>query len=79
MSHTLTNRAQRSSLISFRRLALNVCVCEADKKPAIELPFAQVLFPRVWAQDDFHTAFQEAELAQVKSRRQQEYNSFQQR
>ncbi|XP_064778334.1 beta-1,4 N-acetylgalactosaminyltransferase 1-like isoform X2 [Oncorhynchus masou masou] len=61
------------------RLALNVCVCEADKKPAIDLPFAQVLFPRVWAQDDFHTAFQEAELAQVKSRRQQEYNSFQQR
>ncbi|KAL1020909.1 hypothetical protein UPYG_G00006270 [Umbra pygmaea] len=61
------------------RLALNGCVCEADKKPAIDLPFAQLLFPRVWAQNDFHTAFQEAELAKVKSRRQQEFNSFRQR
>ncbi|XP_010873414.1 beta-1,4 N-acetylgalactosaminyltransferase 1a [Esox lucius] len=61
------------------RLAVNGCVCEADKKPAIDLPFAQVLFPRVWAQDDFHTAFQRAELAKVKNRRKQEFNSLLQR
>ncbi|KAJ8017052.1 hypothetical protein DPEC_G00013750 [Dallia pectoralis] len=61
------------------RLALNGCVCEADKKPAIDLPFSQVLFPRVWVQDNFHTAFQEAELAKVKLRRKQEFNSLQQR
>ncbi|XP_068170698.1 beta-1,4 N-acetylgalactosaminyltransferase 1 isoform X1 [Antennarius striatus] len=58
-------------------LARNGCVCEGDSG-GVHLPFAQLLFPRVSAQP-LHTAFEAAELEEVKRRRAKEYKSFQKR
>ncbi|XP_076132243.1 beta-1,4 N-acetylgalactosaminyltransferase 1a isoform X1 [Alosa pseudoharengus] len=58
-------------------LAHNGCVCEGETR-SINLPYANLLFPRVSAQN-LHTAFKESELEEVKRRRAQEYNSFQKR
>lgn len=44
----------------------------------MNLPFAQLLFPRVSAQL-LHTAFSASELEEVKRRRAKEYESFQKR
>lgn len=58
-------------------LARNGCVCEGDSG-GINLPFAQLLFPRVSAHP-LHTAFKSSELEEMKKRRAQEYKSFQKR
>lgn len=58
-------------------LSRNSCVCEGDSG-GINLPFAQLLFPRVSAHP-LHTAFKPSELDELKRRRAQEYHSFQKR
>ncbi|XP_042372901.1 beta-1,4 N-acetylgalactosaminyltransferase 1-like, partial [Plectropomus leopardus] len=58
-------------------LARNGCVCEGESG-GINLPFAQLLFPRVSAHP-LHTAFEASELEEMKRRRAKEYNSFQKR
>ncbi|XP_059924446.1 beta-1,4 N-acetylgalactosaminyltransferase 1 [Gadus macrocephalus] len=58
-------------------LARNGCVCEG-KSAAVNLPFSQLLFPRVSA-SALHTAFQASELEALKERRAKEYHSFQTR
>lgn len=58
-------------------LARNGCVCEGDSG-GVNLPFAQLLFPRVSAQP-LHTAFNATELEEIKERRAKEYRSFQKR
>lgn len=58
-------------------LSRNSCVCEGDSG-GINLPFAQLLFPRVSAHP-LHTAFSPSELDELKRRRAQEYHSFQKR
>ncbi|XP_051996274.1 beta-1,4 N-acetylgalactosaminyltransferase 1-like isoform X1 [Xyrauchen texanus] len=60
-----------------RLLARNGCVCEGESR-GVNLPFAQMLFPRVSAHP-LHTAFQASQLAQIKKRRAKEYQSFQMR
>ncbi|KAM4610793.1 beta-1,4 N-acetylgalactosaminyltransferase 1a [Polymixia lowei] len=61
------------------RLAQITCECKADKE-TIRLPFSNLLFPRVWAHN-LHLAFlgTDPDPEAVKSRRAQEYNSFQRR
>lgn len=56
------------------RLPLNGCVCESEKK-SMELPFSNLLFPRVWAHN-LTAAFPDADREIVKSHRAQEYDSF---
>lgn len=56
-------------------LARNDCVCEGDSG-GVNLPFAQLLFPRVSAHP-LHTAFDPSELEDMKVRRAKEYKSFQ--
>ncbi|XP_036389167.1 beta-1,4 N-acetylgalactosaminyltransferase 1a [Megalops cyprinoides] len=56
-------------------LVHNSCVCEGEPKH-INLPFMNLLFPRVSAQS-LHTAFNAAELPEIKHRRAQEYRNFQ--
>ena len=58
-------------------MARNGCVCEG-KSAAVNLPFSQLLFPRVSA-SALHTAFQASELEALKERRAKEYHSFQTR
>ncbi|KAJ0068421.1 hypothetical protein NL108_008372, partial [Boleophthalmus pectinirostris] len=58
-------------------LSRNSCVCEGDSG-GLNLPFAQLLFPRVSAHS-LHTAFRPSELDELKRRRAQEYQSFQKR
>ncbi|XP_029682483.1 beta-1,4 N-acetylgalactosaminyltransferase 1 isoform X1 [Takifugu rubripes] len=58
-------------------LARNGCVCEGEGR-GVNLPFAQLLFPRVSAQP-LHTAFDASELEDIKKRRAKEYQSFQKR
>ncbi|KAG7493716.1 beta-1,4 N-acetylgalactosaminyltransferase 1 [Solea senegalensis] len=58
-------------------LAQNGCVCEGERG-GVNLPFAQLLFPRVSAQP-LHTAFEASELEEIKRRRAKEYDSFQKR
>ncbi|XP_063064720.1 beta-1,4 N-acetylgalactosaminyltransferase 1a [Engraulis encrasicolus] len=58
-------------------LARNGCVCEGDER-TINIPYANLLFPRVSAQN-LNTAFKDSELDEVKRRRAQEYSSFQKR
>ncbi|KAL4655527.1 beta-1,4 N-acetylgalactosaminyltransferase 1 [Arapaima gigas] len=58
-------------------LARNGCVCESEGS-GMNLPFSQLLFPRVSAHP-LHTAFKASELGEVKRRRAQEYHSFQMR
>ncbi|XP_067316106.1 beta-1,4 N-acetylgalactosaminyltransferase 1 [Pseudorasbora parva] len=60
-----------------RLLARNGCVCEGESR-GINLPFAQLLFPRVSAHP-LHTAFQASQLHEMKKRRAKEYQSFQMR
>ncbi|TRZ02518.1 hypothetical protein DNTS_026573 [Danionella cerebrum] len=60
-----------------RLLARNGCVCEGESR-GLNLPFAQLLFPRVSAHP-LHTAFQASQLHQMKKRRAKEYQSFQMR
>ncbi|CAG06762.1 unnamed protein product [Tetraodon nigroviridis] len=58
-------------------LARNGCVCEGESG-GVNLPFAQLLFPRVSAQL-LHTAFNASQLEEVKQRRAKEFQSFQKR
>lgn len=58
-------------------LARNGCACEGDSG-GLNLPFAQLLFPRVSAHP-LHTAFEASELEEIKRRRAKEYKSFQKR
>uniref|UniRef100_A0A1A8GZ76 Beta-1,4 N-acetylgalactosaminyltransferase n=1 Tax=Nothobranchius korthausae TaxID=1143690 RepID=A0A1A8GZ76_9TELE len=58
-------------------LARNGCVCEGESG-GVNLPFAQLLFPRVSAHP-LHTAFDASELEEMKKRRAKEYKSFQSR
>ncbi|KAM4588998.1 beta-1,4 N-acetylgalactosaminyltransferase 1 [Odontesthes bonariensis] len=58
-------------------LARNGCVCEGDSG-GVNLPFAQLLFPRVSAHP-LYTAFDSSELEEMKTRRAKEYKSFQSR
>uniref|UniRef100_A0A3B4A046 Beta-1,4 N-acetylgalactosaminyltransferase n=1 Tax=Periophthalmus magnuspinnatus TaxID=409849 RepID=A0A3B4A046_9GOBI len=58
-------------------LSRNSCVCEGDSG-GFNLPFSQLLFPRVSAHP-LHTAFRPSELDELKRRRAQEYQSFQKR
>uniref|UniRef100_A0A3B3TWC2 Beta-1,4-N-acetyl-galactosaminyltransferase 1 n=1 Tax=Poecilia latipinna TaxID=48699 RepID=A0A3B3TWC2_9TELE len=58
-------------------LARNGCICEGES-PGVNLPFAQLLFPRVSAHS-LHTAFDASELEEMKMRRAKEYRGFQQR
>lgn len=58
-------------------LARNGCLCEGETR-SINLPYAQLLFPRVLAQN-LQTAYKDSELEEVKRRRAQEYQSFQRR
>lgn len=58
-------------------LARNGCACESDSG-GLNLPFAQLLFPRVSAHP-LHTAFEASELEEIKRRRAKEYKSFQKR
>lgn len=58
-------------------LARNGCVCEGEGG-GVNLPFAQLLFPRVSALA-LHTAFNASELEDVKKRRAKEFKSFQER
>ncbi|XP_017271130.1 beta-1,4 N-acetylgalactosaminyltransferase 1 [Kryptolebias marmoratus] len=58
-------------------LARNGCVCEGESG-GVNLPFAQLLFPRVSAHP-LHTAFDASELEEMKTRRAKEYKSFQSR
>ncbi|XP_008317074.1 beta-1,4 N-acetylgalactosaminyltransferase 1a [Cynoglossus semilaevis] len=62
-----------------RQLALNSCVCVADKE-SFQLPFSNLLFPRVWAYN-VDAAYLEShhDSEGVKRHRAQEYNSFQRR
>ncbi|XP_071759370.1 beta-1,4 N-acetylgalactosaminyltransferase 1a isoform X1 [Centroberyx gerrardi] len=61
------------------RLAQNVCVCEADKE-TFHLPFSHLLFTRVWAHNlDLAFLGSNPDPEGVKSRRAQEYSSFQRR
>ncbi|XP_073326150.1 beta-1,4 N-acetylgalactosaminyltransferase 1a [Pagrus major] len=61
------------------RLALNTCVCLADKE-TLHLPFSNLLFPRAWAHN-VSQAFLEShpDPEGAKRHRAQEYNSFQRR
>ncbi|XP_070766188.1 beta-1,4 N-acetylgalactosaminyltransferase 1a [Enoplosus armatus] len=61
------------------RLAQNTCVCLADKE-TFQLPFSNLLFPRVWARN-LNLAFLEShpDPEGVKRHRAQEYSSFQRR
>nr|XP_046167750.1 beta-1,4 N-acetylgalactosaminyltransferase 1-like isoform X1 [Oncorhynchus gorbuscha] len=75
---------QRSANIPYRLkesvaglLARNGCVCEGESG-GVNLPFAQLLFPRVSAHP-LHTAFDASELEEMKRRRAKEYQSFQMR
>lgn len=58
-------------------LARNGCVCEGETG-GMNLPFAQLLFPRVSAHP-MHTAFEASELDEMKKRRAKEYQGFQMR
>ncbi|XP_029008046.1 beta-1,4 N-acetylgalactosaminyltransferase 1 [Betta splendens] len=58
-------------------LARNGCMCEGEAG-GVNLPFAQLLFPRVSAHP-LHTAFEAPELEEMKRRRAKEYESFQRR
>ncbi|XP_037346540.2 beta-1,4 N-acetylgalactosaminyltransferase 1 isoform X1 [Pungitius pungitius] len=58
-------------------LARNGCVCEGESG-GLNLPFAQLLFPRVSAHP-LHTAFEASELEEMKRRRAKEYKSFRER
>nr|XP_046191214.1 beta-1,4 N-acetylgalactosaminyltransferase 1 isoform X1 [Oncorhynchus gorbuscha]XP_046191220.1 beta-1,4 N-acetylgalactosaminyltransferase 1 isoform X1 [Oncorhynchus gorbuscha] len=58
-------------------LARNGCVCEGESG-GMNLPFAQLLFPRVSAHP-MHTAFEASELEEMKKRRAKEYQGFQMR
>lgn len=58
-------------------LARNGCACEGDSG-GLNLPFAQLLFPRVSAHP-LHTAFEASELEEIKRRRAKEYQGFQKR
>ncbi|XP_068598497.1 beta-1,4 N-acetylgalactosaminyltransferase 1 [Brachionichthys hirsutus] len=58
-------------------LPRNGCVCEGEGG-AVNLPFAQLLFPRVSAHL-LQSAFEAAELEEMKRRRAKEYKSFQKR
>lgn len=58
-------------------LARNGCVCEGEGG-GVNLPFAQLLFPRVSVLP-LHTAFNASELEDIKKRRAKEYQSFQKR
>uniref|UniRef100_A0A8D2ZL75 Beta-1,4 N-acetylgalactosaminyltransferase n=1 Tax=Scophthalmus maximus TaxID=52904 RepID=A0A8D2ZL75_SCOMX len=62
-----------------RHLAHNSCVCRADKD-TLQLPFSNLLFPRVWAQK-VDTAFLEShpDPEGLKRHRAQEYSKFQRR
>ncbi|XP_053174349.1 beta-1,4 N-acetylgalactosaminyltransferase 1a isoform X1 [Scomber japonicus] len=61
------------------RLARNTCVCLADKE-SFRLPFANLLFPRVWAHKfDVALLQKHPDPEGVKRHRAQEYNSFQKR
>ncbi|XP_035512832.1 beta-1,4 N-acetylgalactosaminyltransferase 1a [Morone saxatilis] len=62
-----------------RRLAQTTCVCVADKE-TFQLPFSNLLFPRVWAHN-LGTAFLEShpDPEGTKRHRAQEYSSFQKR
>lgn len=57
--------------------ARNGCVCEGDPQ-GIKVPLADLLFPRVSA-EELKFAFGPSELDEVKKRRQQEFNSFRKR
>ncbi|XP_029912594.1 beta-1,4 N-acetylgalactosaminyltransferase 1a [Myripristis murdjan] len=61
------------------RLAQNTCACKADKE-TFHLPFSQLFFPHVWAHN-LRAEFlgSDPDPEGVKSRRAQEYNSFQKR
>ncbi|CDQ74705.1 unnamed protein product [Oncorhynchus mykiss] len=58
-------------------LARNGCACEGESG-GMNLPFAQLLFPRVSAHP-MHTAFEASELEEMKKRRAKEYQGFQMR
>ncbi|KAL6111532.1 b4galnt1 [Pungitius sinensis] len=58
-------------------LPRNGCVCEGESG-GVNLPFAQLLFPRVSAHP-LHAAFEASELEEMKRRRAKEYKSFQER
>lgn len=61
------------------RLPQNTCVCLADEE-TFRLPFANQLFPRVWAHS-IDLAFLEShpDPEGVKRHRAQEYSNFQKR
>ncbi|KPP57849.1 hypothetical protein Z043_124379, partial [Scleropages formosus] len=84
LEERLQDSDQRYAGIPFRLkesvaslLARNGCVCESEGS-SMNLPFTQLLFPRVSAHP-LHTAFKASELGEVKRRRAQEYHSFQMR
>ncbi|XP_039657545.1 beta-1,4 N-acetylgalactosaminyltransferase 1a isoform X2 [Perca fluviatilis] len=62
-----------------RHLAQNTCVCLADEG-AFQLPFSNLLFPRVWAHS-FDLAFLEShpDPEGMKRHRAEEYSNFQKR
>uniref|UniRef100_A0AAQ6APZ7 Beta-1,4 N-acetylgalactosaminyltransferase n=1 Tax=Amphiprion ocellaris TaxID=80972 RepID=A0AAQ6APZ7_AMPOC len=77
LDHRLSNIPfhVRDSVASL--LARNGCICEGESG-GVNLPFAQLLFPRVSAHP-LHTAFEASELEEMKRRRAKEYKSFQKR
>ncbi|CAL1580288.1 unnamed protein product [Knipowitschia caucasica] len=58
-------------------LSRNSCVCEGDSG-GLNLPFSQLLFPRVSAHS-LHTSFRPSELEELKRRRAHEFESYQRR
>ncbi|KAK6319225.1 hypothetical protein J4Q44_G00104360 [Coregonus suidteri] len=58
-------------------LPRNGCMCEGESG-GVNLPFGQLLFPRVSAHP-LHTAFEASELEEMKKRRAKEYQGFKMR
>ncbi|KAM3878135.1 LOW QUALITY PROTEIN: beta-1,4 N-acetylgalactosaminyltransferase 1 [Diretmus argenteus] len=76
-NHQLGNLPYRLRESVASLLARNGCVCEGESG-GVNLPFAQLLFPRVSAHP-LHTAFEASELEEMRRRRAKEYQSFQMR
>uniref|UniRef100_A0A3P9JUE9 Beta-1,4 N-acetylgalactosaminyltransferase n=1 Tax=Oryzias latipes TaxID=8090 RepID=A0A3P9JUE9_ORYLA len=77
LDHQLSNIPFHVKASVASLLPRNGCVCEGESG-GINLPFVQLLFPRVSAHP-LHTAFNASDLGEMKTRRAKEYESFQRR
>uniref|UniRef100_A0A3B3IMA5 Beta-1,4 N-acetylgalactosaminyltransferase n=1 Tax=Oryzias latipes TaxID=8090 RepID=A0A3B3IMA5_ORYLA len=77
LDHQLSNIPFHVKTSVASLLPRNGCVCEGESG-GINLPFVQLLFPRVSAHP-LHTAFNASDLGEMKTRRAKEYESFQRR